>query len=88
MATNTVCPRCEHQIPNDATPGAFPGATSRLDSKIEICSACGTHEGLLQFAGEVLPGPEDWPVAVPADLYVVNNPERLAELKAQLDNAS
>lgn len=88
MTTDTTCPRCGHQIPNDATPGAYPGAMSRFDSNITICSACGTHEGLLQFAGETLTGPDSWPVEVPQDLYVVNNPERLDELKAQINGAS
>ena len=50
------CPRCSHFIPNDLTPGAYPGAISRLDNKTEICSDCGTEEALLQFQGLL----EDW----------------------------
>lgn len=84
MANDTTCPRCGHQIPNDVTPGAYPGALSRFDSSISLCSACGTHEALLQFTGETLTGPDQWPVTVPADLYVVNNPEAAAALKAQI----
>ena len=45
-----VCPWCKHYIPNDATPGAYPGAISRLDNATEICSDCGTAEAIAQFA--------------------------------------
>ena len=50
------CPRCSHFIPNDLTPGAYPGAISRLDNKTEICSDCGMEEALLQYQGLL----EDW----------------------------
>lgn len=50
------CPRCTHFIPNDETPGAFPGAISRLDDKTEICSACGVCEAFLQYEGKLT----DW----------------------------
>lgn len=50
------CPRCSHFIPNDDTPGAYPGAISRLDNKTEICSSCGVEEALLQYQGLL----EDW----------------------------
>jgi hypothetical protein len=45
------CPRCTHFIPNDDTPGAYPGAVSRLDDSTEICSDCGVEEALLQYQG-------------------------------------
>lgn len=45
------CPRCTHFIPNDDTPGAYPGAISRLDNKTEICSSCGVEEALLEYQG-------------------------------------
>jgi len=45
------CPRCTHFIPNDDTPGAYPGAISRLDNETEICSDCGVEEALLQYQG-------------------------------------
>jgi hypothetical protein len=48
MAAPT-CPRCGHYIPNDETPGLYPGALSREDGKTEICSACGREEGLRDF---------------------------------------
>ena len=50
------CPRCSHFIPNDLTPGAYPGAISRLDNETEICSECGVEEALLQFQGRLT----DW----------------------------
>lgn len=50
------CPRCSHFIPNDDTPGAYPGALSRLDDHTEICSSCGVEEALLQYQGLL----EDW----------------------------
>ena len=43
------CPRCNGFIPNNETPGAYMGAISRRDNKTEICSNCGTNEGLEDF---------------------------------------
>lgn len=51
-----LCPRCEGFIPNNDTPGAYPGAISRLDNKTEICSECGTIEAILDWQGEL----KDW----------------------------
>ena len=51
-----LCPRCEGFIPNNETPGAYPGAISRLDNKTEICSACGVSEAFLDFEGRLT----DW----------------------------
>lgn len=84
MDTEHTCPRCHHKIPNDATPGAYPGAMSRFSRDVEVCSACGTHEALQQVAGIELAGPSDWPIEVPEDLYLVNDPVRLESIKAQL----
>lgn len=51
-----VCPRCGGFIPNDVTPGAYPGALSRTDNLTEVCSECGTIEALEQFfAGNLTP---------------------------------
>lgn len=44
-----VCPRCGHFIPNDDSPGAYPGALSRRDNMTEICSDCGTAEAFEDF---------------------------------------
>ncbi len=41
-----VCPSCNGFIPNNDTPGAYPGALSRKDNKTEICSSCGVKEAL------------------------------------------
>lgn len=40
------CPRCGGLIPNDKTPGLYPGALSRVDNETEICSECGLDEAL------------------------------------------
>lgn len=57
------CPRCGGCIPNNAQPGAYPGALSRYDNETEICSSCGTDEAMWNFTrpGEALP-PLDRPV--------------------------
>lgn len=39
-----VCPACGGYIPNNDTPGAYPGALSRRDNVTEICSDCGQRE--------------------------------------------
>ena len=44
-----VCPRCGGFIPNDLTPGLYPGAVSRRDNETEICSACGVAEAMEDF---------------------------------------
>ena len=44
-----LCPRCGHYIPNDETPGAYPGAISRFDNATEVCSQCGIDEAMLQL---------------------------------------
>lgn len=46
MIENLVCPRCEGLVPNNASPGAYPGALSRTDNNTEICSRCGEMEAL------------------------------------------
>lgn len=45
-----TCPRCAGGIPNDARRGEYPGALSRTDNVTYICSACGEHEAMEQFA--------------------------------------
>lgn len=61
MTTTDPCPCCGGGIPNDLTPGAYPGALSRYDNKTEICSGCGTAEALAQAQGHALT-PPDQPV--------------------------
>jgi hypothetical protein len=46
MSNFKICPKCEGYIPNNVTPGAYPGALSRVDNKTEICSECGILEAL------------------------------------------
>ena len=47
-----VCPKCGGYIPNNDTPGAYPGALSREDNETMICSECGTREALNQILPE------------------------------------
>tara|TARA_R110001599_G_scaffold29011_7_gene99714 strand:+ start:2918 stop:6484 length:3567 start_codon:yes stop_codon:yes gene_type:complete len=49
-----ICPICYNYIPNNQTPGAYPGALARYDNETEICSECGSAEAL---AG-MMAGPE------------------------------
>ena len=43
------CPICFEYIPNNQTPGKYPGALARYDNQTEICSECGTTEAMLGF---------------------------------------
>ena len=45
-----TCPVCGGFIPDNRTPGAYPGALSRRDNLTEICSACGYTEALQDMA--------------------------------------
>lgn len=63
MSDNT-CPRCGHMIPNDTSPGAYPGAMSRLSSGTEICSACGLDEAV----GRGLVPETQWPLSENAEM--------------------
>lgn len=47
------CPTCTGYIPNNAVPGAYPGALSRVDNKTEICSACGEREAMQSWSQQV-----------------------------------
>ena len=51
--THPICPRCGGPIPNAESPGAYPGALSRVDNRTEICSRCGVLEALSGFMGEI-----------------------------------
>ena len=71
-----VCPRCGGYIPNNETPGAYPGALSRTDNSTAVCSKCGKIEAVLQFAGEPLPTPDQWPVDDARSNTYGSNPRR------------
>jgi transposase len=43
------CPRCGGAVPNEHTPGKYPGALSRVDNRTYICSMCGTAEAMFNF---------------------------------------
>jgi hypothetical protein len=63
-----ICPRCEGLIPSNAHHGQYIGAISRLTrgqdahKPVEICSDCGTEEGMQEhFEGFATPI-KDWPI--------------------------
>ena len=60
-----MCPRCAvTMIPNNETPGAYPGAISRVDNETEICSSCGLDEALTIWFEDYLAPIEKWPVVL------------------------
>jgi hypothetical protein len=77
MSHPPICPRCRHYIPNDLQPGVRPGAWS-LVSDVEICSACGLHETLLEVVCLDKPLRWQWPVAVPWDVTTPLTAARVA----------
>lgn len=79
-----TCPRCGRHIPNDETPGAYPGAMSRTEGRREICSGCGLAEAAEQFTGRLTPEAE-WPVVVPEEYYRVNSPSYWETVRATID---
>jgi len=50
MSEPKRCPICDGWIPNNDTPGKYPGALSRKDNKTEICSECGVMEAMGDYA--------------------------------------
>lgn len=71
MNTNLLCPRCQHFIPDDVTPGAYPGAISRVDNKTEICSSCGLDEAIENIFTKTLTPISQWPL-YPHDVKELN----------------
>lgn len=60
----SICPRCLGMLPI-----GYPGALSRTDNETEICSACGTDEGMRDFfargeGGSLANPATDWPITV------------------------
>jgi len=53
MAGLPMCPICLGYIPNNLTPGLYPGAISRLDNETEICSECGQKEAISNFTDQL-----------------------------------
>jgi hypothetical protein len=49
MRNFKTCPKCDGYIPNNLTPGAYPGALSRVDNETEICSECGILEAINDY---------------------------------------
>lgn len=48
------CPHCGEPIPSREHAGMYAGAISRIDNKTEICSACGSREGLSEHFNNTL----------------------------------
>lgn len=68
-----ICPRCNlNQIPNNETPGKYPGALSRVDNKTEICSACGTDEAARYLLNRKHIKIDKWPVK--QEDFILYNP--------------
>jgi len=44
-----MCPICSEPIPSREHAGKYCGAISRKDNVTEICSACGTAEGMADY---------------------------------------
>lgn len=55
------CPRCGGGVPNSENPGAYCGATSRLDNKTYICSQCDQNEAMWEFTNASPLPPLDQP---------------------------
>lgn len=66
--TRPVCPRCLGHIPNNDSPGSYPGARSRRsrgpgEPFIEVCSECGKEEAFIKFTqSEAALLAEEWPI--------------------------
>lgn len=60
-AEDHICPRCGGDVPTTEFKGQYPGAVSRV-AAVEICSACGTDEALMQFLDGSTHPREAWPV--------------------------
>lgn len=52
-ANAKLCPKCDNFIPNNKTPGAYPGAISRVDNITEICSSCGVDEAFADYIAHI-----------------------------------
>lgn len=50
--SDEICFICSGYIPNNETPGAYPGALSRWDNETEICSLCGSAEAMAPLMSE------------------------------------
>lgn len=58
-----ICPRCQDSlIPNNESPGKYPGAISRADNKTEICSSCGHDEAMKDWQDNGCEPVEAWPI--------------------------
>jgi hypothetical protein len=63
MSDDYRCPRCGGQVPNALSPGAYPGAQSRTDGRTEVCSRCGSEEGMQALTLGACTPQGRWPVS-------------------------
>ena len=68
MELQELCPRCELRYftaygKGIATEEAPYPALSRV-AHVNICSWCGMHEAVLDYAGEAPIPPDEWPISV------------------------
>ena len=63
-----LCPRCGGLIPSNINWGEYPGAVSRItkadedETDLEICSDCGQEEAIIQYTGNHLQQPDEFPI--------------------------
>lgn len=62
MIRNIICPRCLGGVPNNESVGEYIGALSRTDNATEICSDCGTQEGMEDYLNGMVMPQSEWKV--------------------------
>ena len=87
MTDFPICPKCSGYIPNNETPGAYPGAISRADNKTEICSDCGVAEALGDFRLANAEKVVVWKSVITLDQLRGVPDDLVAELVEALDDA-
>lgn len=60
-AKDHICPRCGGDVPTAEHKGEYPGAVSRV-AHVEICSACGVDEALMEFLDGATHPRSAWPI--------------------------
>lgn len=65
-----ICPRCQDNL----LPQGYPGAISRIDNETEICSPCGTDEGMRDYFDgvDMTMTTDKWPVNLRYHLHFRN----------------
>jgi len=82
-----ICPSCNGFIPNNETPGAYPGAISRKDNKTEICSACGVEEAVQSLISKRDANSIAWQSTVTEEMITHLNENEISLLINALNDA-